>query len=232
MSLFDDMKELPEGGTTDVRLLPLPNLVMFPHVLQPLQINQPRYCQLLRDAVKDDSLIATALLEPGWELDYERGPEIASVVCIGRVVSQIEESTGCHNILLMGVRRAQVRRELVTEQPYREAEVRLLGDYLPTADAQQRQRLRRDLVARFRSYLPTTEAVQEQFERLLSSQLPLGVLTDIVAFTLNLDLQVKQQLLQQLNVDRRAELLLDRFDQLEHSQRVSTRRFPPVFSLN
>ncbi len=232
MSLFDSTKELPEGGITDVRLFPLPHLVMFPHALQPLQINQPRYCEMLQDAVKDDSLIATALLEPGWEHEYEGGPEIASVVCVGRVVSHVEESTGCHNILLLGLRRAQVRQELDTKRRYREAEVRLLGDYLPTEDAQLRQRLRRDLVNTFRSYLPTTEAVQEQFERLLSSQLPLGVLTDIVAFAVNLELQAKQQLLQELNVDRRVELLLRHFQQLQQPQSESSRLFPPPFSLN
>ena len=75
-------------------------------------------------------------------------------------------------------------------------------------------------------------AVQQQFEQLLSSHVPLGVLTDIVAFTIKLDVQVKQQLLQQLNVDRRAELLLTQLEQTRPQRHDSLRCFPPEFSLN
>ena len=52
------------------RLFPLPNLVLFPHVVQPLHIFEPRYRQLMADALADDRLIAMALLRPGWEEDY------------------------------------------------------------------------------------------------------------------------------------------------------------------
>ena len=232
MSQLDDTKDLPEGSTADVRLFPLPNLVLFPHALQPLHIHEPRYNRLLEDSLDDDGLIAAALFEAGWEQDYDGRAAIASVVCVGRVVSHAEESQGRHNILLMGIRRAQIRRELATNRPYREAEVRMLGDYVPAADAQPRQRLRGKLVDSFRSYLPTTVAVQQQFEQLLSSHVPLGVLTDIVAFTIKLEVQVKQQLLQQLNVDRRAELLLTQLEQSPPQRHDSLRYFPPEFSLN
>jgi Lon protease-like protein len=38
-----------------VRLFPLPNLVLFPHVLQPLHVFEPRYRQLMEDALDDDA---------------------------------------------------------------------------------------------------------------------------------------------------------------------------------
>ena len=40
------------------RLFPLPNLVFFPHVMQPLHIFEPRYRQMTADALDDDKLIA------------------------------------------------------------------------------------------------------------------------------------------------------------------------------
>ncbi len=232
MAHFDHNMELPEGGTADVRLFPLPNLVMFPHVLQPLHIYEPRYCEMLEDALADNQLIATALLERGWQQEHDGRPPIASTVCVGRVVSHSPDGDGRHNILLLGVRRARVRIELATERPYRQAEVRLLGDYYSATAVEQRQKLRRHLVNSFRRHLPTTEAVQEQFEQLLSSQVPLGVLTDLVAFTMNFDLEVKLQLLQQLNVDRRALTLLERLNNLKQELGPRKRQFPPEFSLN
>ena len=61
------------------RLFPLPNLVMYPHVMQPLHIFEPRYREMLEDDAGDDRLIAMAMLAPGWETDYEsRPPSCAS----------------------------------------------------------------------------------------------------------------------------------------------------------
>ena len=232
MAHFDDMMELPEGGTADVRLFPLPNLVMFPHVLQPLHIYESRYCEMLEDALADNQLIATALLEPGWERDYEGSPPIASTVCVGRVVSHSPDGNGRHNILLLGTAPSPRAGRTGDRASYRQAEVRLLGDYYSTTAAEQRQKLRHHLVDSFRRLLPTTEAVREQFEQLLGSHVPLGVLTDIVAFSVNLDLEVKLQLLQQLNVDRRALTLLERLHNLTQDPRPRKREFPPEFSPN
>ncbi len=232
MAQFDDLADVPDEGLADVRLFPLPNLVLFPHVLQPLHIFEPRYCQLLEDALAADRLIATVLLEPGWEQDYEGRPPIHATVCVGRVVSHAREGEGRHNILLLGARRARIRAELSTGRPYREARIQWLRDYYSHETAGQRSRLRSQLIDNFRSYLPASEVIQEQFEQLLNSHIPLGVLTDIVAFTMNLDLRVKQQLLEQLNVDRRATTLLQRLATLKEDAGGPARRFPPEFSLN
>ena len=97
----------------------------------------------------DDRLIATAALEPGWEPDYEGRPPISSTVCVGRIVSHSQDEQDRHNILLLGVRRARVCRELTNDRPFREAEVRFMADYYSTAAADQRQKLKRQLLHRF-----------------------------------------------------------------------------------
>ncbi len=231
MAQFDDATDIPSGGKTVVRLFPLPNLVLFPHVLQPLHIFEPRYCRMLEDSLASDQLIATVLLEPGWEKDYDGRPPVHATSCLGRVVSHSAEGDGRYNILLLGVRRVRICEELPADPPYRQAEVQILRDYYSQETAHQRPQLRSKLIAAFRSYLPVSEGVQEQFEQVLSSQIPLGVLTDIVAFTMNLDLRVKQQLLEQLSVDRRAMTLLQRLAALKE-QDAPARRFPPEFSVN
>ena len=48
-----------------VRLFPLPDLIMFPHVIQPLRIFEPRYRDLLNDVLDSDGLIAMCLFAPG-----------------------------------------------------------------------------------------------------------------------------------------------------------------------
>ena len=61
------------------RLFPLPDLVMFPHVMQPLHIFEPRYVDLLNSALDSDGLIAMSMLAPGWESDYEGRPASPSL---------------------------------------------------------------------------------------------------------------------------------------------------------
>src|SRR6476620_3672795 len=116
----------PSVAATCVRLFPLPNLVMFPHVVQPLHIFEPRSCDLLEDALAGDRLIAMVLLEPGWERDYEGQPAVAPVACVGKVVAHERMPTGRHNILLRGLKRAAIQRELPATSAFRRADVEWL----------------------------------------------------------------------------------------------------------
>ena len=54
MSTFEDLSFSVENFSGKVRLFPLPNLVLFPHVMQPLHIFEPRYRDMLEDALADD----------------------------------------------------------------------------------------------------------------------------------------------------------------------------------
>jgi ATP-dependent Lon protease len=224
------------AATGPVRLFPLPNLVMFPHVVQPLHIFEPRYCDLLEDALADNRQLAIVLLEPGWERDYEGRPAIASVACLGKVVAHERLPTGRHNILLRGLRRAAIRRELPPKQPYRLAEVDFLDDFYPPSGGQRRARAGRDLVELARRLLPDSTALHEQLDDLLTTQVSVGMLTDVFAFTLGFSTNLKQRLLAEWNVDRRAALLSEKLSalaqQLERAEGEEAADFPPRFSLN
>jgi uncharacterized protein len=68
------------------RLFPLPNLVLYPHVMQPLHIFEERYREMLEDALAGDRLIAMAVLEPGYEHDYDSRPPIGEYACLGKPI--------------------------------------------------------------------------------------------------------------------------------------------------
>src|SRR5712691_309361 len=97
------------GGT--VRLFPLPNLVLFPHVVQPLHVFEPRYRDLTTDALDGDNLVAMALLKPDWESDQGDRPPIHPVVCLGRIVANQRLDDGRFLLLLRGLSRARVVQE-------------------------------------------------------------------------------------------------------------------------
>lgn len=231
MSL-DDLAALPESFTGVARLFPLPNLVMFPHALQPLHVFEPRYVAMLEDALSSDQLLAMALLKPGWEADYEGRPALCRTACLGRIVSHTRLEDGRYNLLLLGLRRVSIVRELPAELAYRQAEVAVLDDLYPSQKESHRARTQRALLREFQRCLRRSLAKDEPLEQLLSRQLPLGVLTDIVGFTVKFELAFKQQLLSEWNVDTRAKMLLDRLAKWDADEPTLVESFPPKFSSN
>ncbi len=108
MSAFDDLSFSFEEFAGRVRLFPLPNLVLFPHVMQPLHVFERRYRELLEDALAGDRLIAMAALAPGWERNYEGRPALYPMACLGRITAHHRLADGTYNVLLLGLRRVKL----------------------------------------------------------------------------------------------------------------------------
>ena len=236
MSDLQSAVSWPENFSGRVRLFPLPNLVLFPHVVQPLHIFEPRYCEMLTDSLASDRLIAMALLEPGWEACYQKKPPIGQVVCIGKVITHTPTADNRHNILLAGLRRGRILKEIECgERSYRQAQVEVLADVYPADCADTRCQSQDELLEMFSQLVPEGLRVEQSFQQLIGAQLPLGILTDVITFTLSLPLPVKQQLLAEANVDVRCRILSRCLKQLLKNREAPQRDhddFPPRFSPN
>ena len=235
MSTFEDLSFSCEGFSGQVRLFPLPNLVLFPHVMQPLHIFEPRYRRLLEDALAGDRLITMALLAPGWERDYEGRPPLYPTACLARITTHHQLEDGTYNLLLLGLQRVRLVRELAPTKLYREAQVELCEDDYPMHEAGCRHVLQRRLRDALVRVLPMLPEAQEQIDQLLASDVPLGVLTDVIAFMLDLEIGDKESLLTEVNVHRRAELLLEHLTAAASgsaSASFAAAIFPPRFSVN
>ncbi len=174
--------------------------------------------------------LGMALLDPGWESNYEGRPPIGRVACLTRIASCRQLADGRYNLFVLGLQRVEIVRELPPVERFREAEVRLLDDHYPVTDASVRAALQNQLTATFKELLPTLSDNFEQFAPLLSGDIPLGMLTDIVAFALEIEHDVKRRLLEETSVDRRAAILYERLSDKASSQ--SAAGFPPQFSVN
>src|SRR3954454_733858 len=214
------------------RLFPLPNLVLYPHVMQPLHIFEERYREMLEDAMANDQLIAMAVLEPGWEADYDRRPAVSEYACLGKVVAHHRLEDGRYNLLLMGVQRVRIVKELQPLRSFRQAQVELIEDCYDFDTPAERKEMHERLLTAFRKHLPCACQLPEQLESMLSDQLPLGLLTDLAAYALPLEGDVKQQLLAECRVRRRAEILLSEVEKLAAAaaEEPAERSFPPSFS--
>jgi ATP-dependent Lon protease len=235
MASFDDLSFSSEQFEGKVRLFPLPNLVLFPHVMQPLHIFEPRYRRLLEDSLSSDHLIGMALLAPGWEKDYEGRPPLYSTACLARITSHHRLEDGTYNLLILGLQRIKLVHELEANKLYREAEVELCQDDYPLHESTAQVSLQRRLREAFVRAIPTLPEAHEQMDQLMAADVPLGVLADVISFMLDIDIHQKEALLTEVNVYRRAELLLNHLTELAGGsliERCGVSPFPPSFSDN
>lgn len=195
------MAELP----SIIPIFPLPNVVLFPQVMLPLHIFEPRYRQMIRDTQnKTPPLIGMALLRGNWQEQYEGNPDIFSIGCAGEMVRIAPLPDGRFNILLQGLRRYHIREELFTES-YRQARVEWDPPLKEQLDPGRRQGLRQ-LLDR---YLPKNEQVQKF---LSDPTIDDDFFVNFFAFHLDLLPIEKQSLIEVLSLVERAERLHDILD--------------------
>jgi Lon protease-like protein len=214
------------------RLFPLPNLVLFPQVVQPLHVFEPRYRQLTTDALAGDRLIALVLLKPGWEDEYEGKPSIHPIACLGRIVAEQTLPDGRFNLLLRGLSRVRLGNEVASDHQFRTARAKLLSDG-PLPDVETAMGLRRELADRVLPRFASTAQARDQLKELFQGELPLGPLCDVLSFALPLPVEDKQVLLELLDVACRAQRLIEQIDALTPAAMAAAdRKFPPDFSSN
>jgi Lon protease-like protein len=184
-------------------IFPLPRVQLFPHALLPLHVFEPRYRDMVRDAMAGPRLIAVAALEPGFEADYHGRPAVRAVVGVGEVIGHEALEDGRSNILLRGVARARIERELPAHESYRLVEATRLADERPAGLDVERARetlvLLADQLAR---KLPSGG---ETLRELARSQPALGALVDVLTAALITDPDDRQALMETLDLAVRAD---------------------------
>ena len=109
-----------------IPIFPLPNVVLFPSVFLPLHIFEPRYRQMLTDALRGDRIIGMVLLKGGRD-DIEEPPPVYPIGCAGLVSHAEKLKDGRSNIILRGILRFRVVGE-EADCAYRRAQIEPLPE--------------------------------------------------------------------------------------------------------
>lgn len=231
MSPFGSDNALPEGFDGSVKLFPLPNLVIFPGVIQALHLFEARYRQMLEDALKGDSLITMALPSEASSADLQLSPTLCPSVCIGKIITHHRLDDGRYNLLLMGIQRARIIEELEGDKPYRRARVEIVQDHCDASEEQVNQ-ARLKLVQLFRRRASAAVVEDEELIRNLTNpELPFGMLVDLICFSTGADSEFMYQMLETQDVWTRHMQLLQLIESLDQTE-TDSRPFPPGFSNN
>ena len=185
-----------------IPIFPLPNVVLFPSVFLPLHIFEPRYRQMLADALSGDRIIGMVLLKNERDL-VEEPPPVYDIGCAGLISHAEPLPDGRSNIILRGIERFRIVVE-VGGRPYRRAQVASL----PEADSDQI----RDQLHGLRGRLDPLLASQFDnagWRRMVPADMGDGDLVNTLAQYLDLEPVEKQALLEQNDIAGRSRALID-----------------------
>jgi uncharacterized protein len=183
-----------------VPIFPLPDVTLFPHTLLPLHVFEARYRLLVIDALERNRRLAIARLRPGYEATYAGKPPVHALAGLGEIVSCERLANGRYNILLRGEARLRIEQELPTDTLYRVVTGRRLDDREPAADAAAGlTRIR----AACRSLLGALARPADLLDTALAEGQAPGVIADRVAAAVLPDADLRQHLLETLDVPAR-----------------------------
>jgi len=193
-----------ENFSGTVPLFPLSSVVFFPNTLLPLHIFEPRYKEMVNSAINNEQIIGMALLKPGWESDYYGNPDVYDVIGMGRIVSSEVFEDGKINIVLYGLKRAKIQ-EIVKDLPYRLARVSIMENRIDSNDEIYGGKIE-ELISKWNLYL---DDKQKSHQINVNTKLPLENLTDALASLICPNVFDKQRLLEETNVHKRAEIIIN-----------------------
>jgi len=102
-----------------IPVFPLSNFIIFPETTVPLNIFEPRYIQMIDDAMKQDKIIG--MVQP--KEANNKKPKLYNIGCAGKITSFHEADDGRYLIIISGLCRFKILNELQTNKLYRECEV-------------------------------------------------------------------------------------------------------------
>lgn len=197
-------RPLPE----EIAVFPLPNAVLFPKVLLPLRIFEPRYLQMLRNVLDTSGWLAVGLLKSDRELDEEGNPDIFPIVGLGRVADYQKASDGTYKLVLLGEHRVRLK-DWVQVEPFPVGRLEEMSECEPGNDV--RDDIRGRLRSRIRDLVRKT--VDSQVLMLLDQTIKeceeIGPLVDSIAYHFLNSSAEKQRLLEVADAVEREQLLIE-----------------------
>jgi ATP-dependent Lon protease len=185
-------------------LLPLRDVVVFPHMVIPLFVGRPKSIKALESAMEEGKNVVMVAQKSAAK-DEPAPEDLYDVGTVSTILQMLKLPDGTVKVLVEGVQRARIERVL-TDKANFEAEIDLIATEEP--DSTEVEAMRRTLLAQFDQYVKLNKKIPPEVLTSLSGIDGAGRLSDTIAAHLPLKLEQKQQILENFHVGRRLEQLL------------------------
>ncbi len=183
-----------------LHLLPVTDVVVFPGVILPHVINDPRQIHAVQEVLRGDRLLAIFLKQ-----ENDENGRLAPVGGAAQILKMFSVPDGSMGLLLQGVGRLSFR-EVVSRSPNLLVRVERHTEDLRTNV--RTESYRKALLKAFEDYCQLNTWVGEDLRQSLRSVKELGRLADLISANLNFSVEDRQRVLGELNVGERAKTTL------------------------
>ena len=193
---------------TQLPLLPLRDVVVFPHMVIPLFVGRPKSIKALEAAMEQGKSILLVAQKTASK-DDPSAEDIYDIGCVASILQMLKLPDGTVKVLVEGVQRARIShcRELDTHFV---ANLKLVEP--EESDESEVEAMRRTIVQQFDQYVKLNKKIPPEILASLSAIDDAGRLADMVAAQLPLKLDQKQEILELFSVAKRLEHLLGQLE--------------------
>ena len=185
-------------------LLPLRDVVVFPHMVIPLFVGRPKSIKALEAAMEEGKNVVLVAQKSAAK-DEPNPEDLYDVGTVSTILQMLKLPDGTVKVLVEGVQRARIL-SVLTDKANFESEIELIATEEP--DSNEVEAMRRTLLAQFDQYVKLNKKIPPEVLTSLSGIDGAGRLSDTIAAHLPLKLEQKQQILEMFHVGRRLEQLL------------------------
>ncbi|MCD6680692.1 MAG: endopeptidase La [Burkholderiaceae bacterium] len=198
---------MPEAQTPKLQslpLLPLRDVVVFPHMVIPLFVGRPKSIKALEAAMEQGKSIML-VAQKNASKDEPVAEDIYDLGCVSNILQMLKLPDGTVKVLIEGARRARLVR-IEDGESHFSCEVETID--LPAGESAEAEALRRAILAQFDQYVKLNKKVPPEILASLSGIDDAGRLADTIATHLPIKIEQKQDILETNDVAERLEKLL------------------------
>ena len=191
----DGLLELPQ----ELGILPLRNIVVYPHMVAPLMAGRPQALQLLDDVNKTNGLIAM-VTQQRQDVDEPKSEDLFTVGTVGKIIKQLQFPNNIVQIWVHGIARVKIIEYVETDKPYMVAKVEVLHEQIENdTELAALERSVRNLLSKITSL---SEDIPSDLKSMARGMDP-SATADMIAMYMDIPVTHKQRMLEITNVKER-----------------------------
>lgn len=201
-------KEITQSEYNELPLLPLRDVVVYPHMVIPLFVGREKSIEALEQAMSSDKQVLLVAQKNASEDDPKKD-DLYEIGTISTILQLLKLPDGTVKVLVEGGERASIKSIEDTEKYFRANVALMESEEIPEREAEV---LVRSAMSQFEQYVNLSKKVPSEVMTSLSGIEDPGRLADTVAAHMSLELAQKQEILEMASVRSRLEHLLGLMD--------------------
>lgn len=224
---MDTESDSPSGESLELPILPLRDVVVYPHMVIPLFVGREKSIKALDAAMNAGEKQILLVAQNEASEDNPSETDIYTVGAISTILQLLKLPDGTVKVLVEGVKRGKIE-EFVDNDPYFSAMVSSIEE--PVITEAESEVLTRTLMNQFEKYVKLNKKIPPEIVTSVSSIDELGRLTDTIAAHISLKIEEKQAVLEIGDIKDRVEKLMALMEseidllQVEHRIRSNVKR--------